>query len=289
MSIFHHSRNFSTGLVTGFMAAILTAIALIVAPIAASAATPSDGPIIVQSTTSTQNSGLYNHILPIYQDDTGHIVRVVAVGTGQAIKNAKNCDGDVLLVHSKADEDAFVAQGFGLRRQDVMYNDFVMIGPNADPADVKTSTSITEALRRIAASTATFISRGDDSGTHKAEQLFWQKANLDPRVASGQWYLETGQGMGSTLNVSIQLNGYVISDRSTWMGFGNHADHSIVFEGGNELFNQYGVIVVNPEKCPSVNINPAQTFADWIVSDKGQDAINSYNVNGHQVFFGNAK
>jgi tungstate transport system substrate-binding protein len=268
--------------------AILSAIAIIlmisVAGLA-SAATP----IILQSTTSTQNSGLYNHILPIYQDKTGNIVRVVAVGTGQAIKNAKNCDGDVLLVHSKADEEAFVAEGFGLERNDVMYNDFVIIGPDTDPAGIKSSANIVDALSRVASSKAKFISRGDNSGTHKAEQRFWQKTGFDPQGASGQWYLETGQGMGSTLNVSVQLDGYVISDRSTWMSFGNRGDHNIVFEGDVSLFNQYGVIVINPEKCPQVKIKQAKAFANWIISEQGQEAINSYRLNGHQVFFANAQ
>lgn len=245
--------------------------------------------VIIQSTTSTQNSGLYRHILPIYHDDTGLEVKVVAVGTGQAIKNAKNCDGDVLLVHSKADEDAFVAQGFGLKRHDVMYNDFIIIGPDQDPSNIRSSKSITDALNRIARHEAKFISRGDDSGTHKAERLFWQSTGFDLNTASGQWYLETGQGMGSTLNVAIQLDAYVLSDRATWLNFGNHASHRILFEGDAKLFNQYGVVVVNPEQCPSVNLHPAQAFAQWIVSDKGQAAINSYRINGEQVFFANAK
>ena len=250
---------------------------------------PTSGPIIVQSTTSTQNSGLYDHILPIYEAETGQSVRVVAVGTGQAIKNAKNCDGDVLLVHSKYDEEQFVREGFGLKRQDVMYNDFVIIGPKKDPAGVKTAASIIDALEKIAASTSKFISRGDDSGTHKAELRFWEETEINPMEASGQWYLETGQGMGGTLNVSVQLDGYVISDRSTWLAFGNRGNHTIVFEGDSTLFNQYGVIVVNPEKCPSVRLDQAQSFAQWITAPKGQAAINSYAVKGQQLFFANAE
>lgn len=247
-----------------------------------------DDAIIVQSTTSTQNSGLYDHILPIYAADTGHRVKVVAAGTGQAIKNASNCDGDVLLVHSKTDEDDFVSAGFGLARHDVMYNDFVIIGPATDPAGVTAATTITTALRAIAASRSKFVSRGDDSGTHKAEHRFWAKADLDPTGASGTWYIETGQGMGGTLNVAVQLDGYVLSDRSTWLTFGNRFHHRILFEGDADLFNQYGVIVVNPAACPSVNRQAAEDFAGWLTSPKGQRAINSYRVNGQQLFFGNA-
>ena len=245
--------------------------------------------IIVQSTTSTQNSGLYAHILPMYRADTGLTVKVVAAGTGQAIKNARNCDGDVLLVHSMADEEQFVDSGYGLRRHDVMYNDFIIIGPGDDPARIQDSASITDALNRIATARSKFVSRGDDSGTHKAEQRFWSQTTIDPDLSSGTWYIETGQGMGGTLNVAVQLNGYVISDRSTWLTFGNRFSHRILFEGDAELFNQYGVIVVNPERCPSVKFTEARRFAEWITSPKGQAAINSYRVNGQQLFFGNAR
>lgn len=246
-------------------------------------------PIIVQSTTSTQNSGLYGHILPLYEQDTGRTVRVVAVGTGQAIKNAKNCDGDVLLVHSQADEEAFVAQGFGLSRKDVMYNDFIVVGPKNDPASVKTSAHLNDVLSKISSTQSRFISRGDDSGTHKAELRFWAKANIDPSQFSGRWYLETGQGMGGTLNIAVQLNGYVIVDRSTWLSFGNREHHDIVFEGDANLFNQYGVIVINPQHCPSVQLEKAQSFARWLISPKGQAAIASYRINGQPLFFGNAE
>ena len=253
-----------------------------------SASSSQSGPIILQSTTSTQNSGLYDHILPLYQAQTGGQVRVVAVGTGQAIKNAKNCDGDVLLVHSKADEEQFVADGFGLKRVDVMYNDFVIVGPKDDPAQINTATSITTVLRQIYQSQSRFISRGDDSGTHKAERRLWQQAKIDPSAFSGRWYLETGQGMGGTLNIAVQLNSYVIADRSTWMAFGNREDHEILFQGDQHLFNQYGVIVVNPAHCPTVQYEKAQAFADWLISPKGQAAISSYRINGQQLFFGNA-
>jgi tungstate transport system substrate-binding protein len=246
-------------------------------------------PILVQSTTSTRNSGLYDYLIPIYTKATGKEVRIVAVGTGQAIKNARNCDGDVLIVHSKVDEEAFVAAGYGLKRRDLMYNDFVLIGPTDDPAGIRGSSNITEVLETIAQAQAKFVSRGDDSGTHKAELRFWKAANIDPKPASGTWYIEIGQGMGATLNVSVQINGYVISDRSTWEAFKNKGGHEILFEGDHRLFNQYGVIVVNPEKCNQVHAENAKLFAGWLVSSEGQQAINSYKVRGQQVFFANAK
>lgn len=245
--------------------------------------------IIVQSTTSTQNSGLYDYLLPLYQQQTANQVHVVAVGTGQAIKNAKNCDGDVLLVHSKADEEQFVASGFGVRRYDVMYNDFVILGPDEDPADIASASNIKQALSRIAASQNRFISRGDDSGTHKAELRFWRGADIAPAQQMGQYYLEAGQGMGATLNMAVQLGGYVISDRATWLAFGNRQNHNILFEGDRALYNQYGVTMVNPDKCPSTATELARIFVDWLISEAGQAAINSYNVNGQQLFFANAK
>ena len=246
-------------------------------------------PILVQSTTSTQNSGLYTYLLPIYTQATGEKVRVVAVGTGQAIKNARNCDGDVLIVHSKVDEEQFVNEGFGIVRHDLMYNDFVLIGPKDDPAGIRHSRTITDALTTIAEKQAKFVSRGDDSGTHKAEIRFWKMTDKNPLAHSGRWYIETGQGMGGTLNVTVQINGYVISDRSTWLAFGNKANHEIVFEGDPSIFNQYGVIAVNPQKCPMVRYDKAQTFIAWLLSEAGQQAINSYTVNGQQLFFANAR
>lgn len=246
-------------------------------------------PILVQSTTSTQNSGLYDYLLPLYKEATGNRVRIVAVGTGQAIKNARNCDGDVLIVHSKIDEEAFVAEGYGIARHDLMYNDFVLIGPKDDPAGVRGSDKITTALKAVASAETKFVSRGDDSGTHKAERRFWAMTDLNPDASSGRWYIETGQGMGGTLNVTVQVGGYVISDRSTWVAFQNKAGHQIVFEGDPSIFNQYGVIIVNPEKCPRVRLEAAQAFADWLLSPAGQAAINSYVVNGQQLFFANAK
>ena len=245
--------------------------------------------IIVQSTTSTKNSGLYDYILPKVESDTGITVNVVAVGTGQAIKNAQRCDGDVLLVHAKSSEEKFVQNGFGVKRSDLMYNDFVIVGPVSDPAGVNASNDVAMALKKIAAKEAIFASRGDDSGTHKAEIRLWKGSNIDPTTASGKWYRETGSGMGATLNAAVGMGAYAMTDRATWTKFGNKSDFQIHVQGDDRLFNQYGVILVNPEKCPSVNVNAGQQFIDWLLSDKGQDAIASYQVNGNQLFFPNAR
>ncbi|MEM0944377.1 MAG: substrate-binding domain-containing protein, partial [Pseudomonadota bacterium] len=206
--------------------------------------------IVLQSTTSTQNSGLYDHILPIFTETSGIEVRVVAVGTGQAIRNATNGDGDVLLVHAKAAEERFVAEGHGIARHDVMYNDFVLIGPEADPAGLAGRSDAVAALQRIAETGATFTSRGDDSGTHRAELRLWAEAGIDPTTASGTWYRETGSGMGATLNVGIAMEAYVLTDRATWIAFGNKGGHRVLVEGDSRLFNQYGVIQVSPERHP---------------------------------------
>ncbi|WP_317055373.1 substrate-binding domain-containing protein [Roseovarius rhodophyticola] len=244
--------------------------------------------IIVQSTTSTANSGLYDHLLPIFEGETSISVNVVAVGTGQAIKNAANCDGDVLLVHAKAAEEAFVAAGHGLARFDLMYNDFVLVGPATDPAAVRGMADVQEALKTIAKTDAPFASRGDDSGTHKKEMQLWAESGVDPRASSGTWYRETGSGMGATLNVGVGMAAYVMTDRATWLSFGNKGDFEVLVEGDPDLFNQYGVIVVNPEHCPNVQLESAQTFVDWLLSDEGQDAIGAYEQNGAQLFFPNA-
>nr|WP_253799262.1 substrate-binding domain-containing protein [Rhodovulum sp. P5] len=244
--------------------------------------------IIVQSTTSTANSGLYDYILPIFQDKTGIKVHVVAVGTGQAIRNAANCDGDVLLVHAKPAEEKFVADGGGVARTDLMYNDFVIVGPAADPAGVAGMTEVRQALRKIAGSGALFASRGDDSGTHKKEMALWSETGIDPTAASGTWYRETGSGMGATLNTGIGMGAYVMTDRATWISFGNKQDYAVLVEGDEELFNQYGVILVNPAKCPSVNAEEGQAFIDWLLSDDGQTSIAAYKVSGQQLFFPNA-
>jgi len=246
-------------------------------------------PIIVQSTTSTKNSGLYDHILPIVKEDTGITVNVVAVGTGQAIKNAQRCDGDVLLVHAKSSEEKFVAQGFGVKRSDLMYNDFIIVGPNNDPAGVQGSKDVSKSLSDIASNRALFVSRGDDSGTHKAELRLWQESGVDPASASGLWYRETGAGMGATLNTAVGMGAYAMTDRATWTKFGNKGDFKIHVEGDARLFNQYGVILVNPKNCPHVKTSAGQQFIDWLLSDRGQLTIGSYQVNGNQLFFPNAK
>ena len=248
----------------------------------------SESAILVQSTTSTANSGLYDHILPIFTAKTGIAVNVVAVGTGQAIRNAQNCDGDVLLVHAKAAEEAFVSDGYGVSRADVMYNDFVFVGPASDPANVSGGDDARAALSAISEAEALFVSRGDESGTHKKEMSLWATTNVDPTVASGTWYRETGSGMGATLNAGVGMSAYVMTDRATWISFGNKNDFEIVVEGDTALFNQYGVILVNPERCPSVNAEGGQMFIDWLLSDDGQSAIGTYMRDGQQLFFPNA-
>ncbi len=245
--------------------------------------------IILQSTTSTENSGLLDFILPVFTAKTGIDVRVVAVGTGQAIKNAQNGDGDVLLVHSKADEEKFVTEGYGVERLDVMYNDFVVVGPAADPAKVAGGKDAIAALKKIAEAKAPFVSRGDDSGTHKAEMKLWKSASVDANAASGTWYREAGQGMGATLNMAASMGAYVLSDRATWSSFKNRADLKVVLEGDPPLHNPYGVILVNPAKHPNVKAKEGQAFVDWIVSSDGQAAIAAFKINGEQQFFPSAK
>lgn len=248
-----------------------------------------DSFIVLQSTTSTRNSGLFDYLLPLYEAHAGVEVRAVAVGTGQALKNARNGDGDVLLVHAKPAEEAFVAAGFGIERFDLMYNDFVIVGPAADPAGINGSRDAVAALTAIAGIGATFASRGDDSGTHKKELALWQAAGVDPAVASGAWYRETGSGMGATLNVATGTNGYCLTDRATWISFANKQDFRIHVEGDPQLFNQYGLIVVNPKMHPRVKYAAAQAFVDWLLSDAGQDAIAAFRVDGKQLFYPNAK
>ncbi len=247
-----------------------------------------DNFIVLQSTTSTKNSGLYEHILPNFTEQTGIEVRVVAVGTGQALQNARNGDGDVLLVHSKTDEEAFVAEGYGVKRLDVMYNDFVLIGPEGDPAKVAGQTSPAEALGRIAKAGVPFASRGDNSGTHKKELLLWHSAGVDPKEHSGQWYREMGSGMGPTINAAVEMGAYTLTDRGTWISFKNKGRHRIVLEGDTGLFNQYAVIRISPEKHPHVRTKLAQTFIDWLVGPDGQAAIGAYRMDGKQLFFPNA-
>lgn len=244
--------------------------------------------ILVQSTTSTQNSGLFDHILPLFTEATGIEVRVVAVGTGQAIQNAANGDGDVLFVHARPAEEKFVADGDGVERFDVMYNDFVVVGPPADPAGIAGSSDAVEAFARIAEAKAPFASRGDDSGTHKAERALWSETGVDVAAASGDWYRETGSGMGATLNTGTAMGAYVLTDRATWIAFENKGDFEIAVEGDPRLFNQYGIILVNPEKHPNVKADLGQQFIDWVLSEEGQAAIAGFEIGGQQLFFPNA-
>jgi len=245
--------------------------------------------LLVQSTTSTANSGLYDYLLPMFKAKTGIRVDVVAVGTGQAIKNAMNGDGDVLLVHAKPAEEQFVADGYGVERFDVMYNDFVIVGPAADPAEIKGMPDAKAALKKIAESQSIVVSRGDNSGTHKKEKALWKAAGIDPTGASGTWYREIGSGMGATLNTAAGMSAYTLTDRATWISFKNRGDLRILSEGDPDLFNQYGIILVSPAKYPSVKGKEGQAFIDWILSDEGQNAIASYKLAGQQLFFPNAR
>jgi tungstate transport system substrate-binding protein len=244
--------------------------------------------IILQSTTSTANSGLYDALLPGFTDKTGIRVNVVAVGTGQAIKNAMNGDGDVLLVHAKAAEEEFVAAGYGIQRFDVMYNDFVIVGPPADPAGIGGMDDAAGALARIAAMEIPFASRGDNSGTQKKEMALWKNAEIDPGAHSGGWYRETGSGMGATLNTAVGMGAYTMTDRGTWISFKNKGGYRILVEGDDALFNQYGVTLVNPRKHANVRAAEGQAFIDWILSQEGQQAIAAYELDGRQLFFPNA-
>jgi tungstate transport system substrate-binding protein len=268
---------------------ITTMVALLLVGLFARPAAAAERFITVASTTSTENSGLFNAILPKFQQATGIQVRVVAVGTGQALKNAERGDADVLFVHHKPSEEAFVTQGFGVERRDVMYNDYVLLGPREDPAGVHGSKDVVAALAQIAAKRAPFVSRGDDSGTHKLELSLWEAAGVDVKRASGTWYRESGAGMGATLNVARGLNGYTISDRGTWVSFKNKGGLTTLVEGDARLFNQYGVILVNPTKHPHVKAQDGQAFIDWLVSDQGQQAIAEFRIEGEPLFFPNAR
>jgi len=254
---------------------------------AAAPATAADKFIVVQSTTSTQNSGLFDFILPMFTKKTGIEVRVVAVGTGQALKNARNGDGDVLLVHAKPAEEKFIADGFGVKRFDVMYNDFVIVGPEKDPAGVNGMKDARASLQKIAKSEAAFASRGDDSGTHKKEKALWKTAGVDPSKASGGWYRETGSGMGATLNTAVGMGAYALTDRATWIAFKNKGNFKIHVEGDKNLFNQYGVMLVNPKKHAKVKATEGQVFIDWLIGPEGQAAIAKYKRDGQQLFFPN--
>ncbi|GAA0307414.1 substrate-binding domain-containing protein [Rhodovulum strictum] len=242
--------------------------------------------ITVASTTSTENSGLFGHILPIFQEETGIEVRVVSQGTGQALETGRRGDADVVFVHARAQEEQFVAEGYGVQRFDVMYNDFVIVGPGDDPAGLRNATDASAAMAAIAGAGASFASRGDDSGTHAAEKNLWAAAGIEP---AGGWYLSTGSGMGATLNTAAQVPAYALTDRGTWLSFENRGDLEIVFEGDPVLFNPYGIILVNPERHPHVKAEQGQAFIDWIISDAGQAAIASFQIGGEQLFFPNAE
>jgi tungstate transport system substrate-binding protein len=243
--------------------------------------------IIVASTTSTQDSGLFGYLLPLFKQKTGIDAKVVAQGTGQALDTARRGDADVVFVHAKTAEEKFLAEGFGVRRYPVMYNDFVLIGPRDDPAGLN-GTDIVAALQTIKRKTAPFISRADRSGTHVAEIGLWRDAGIDIATTKGRWYREIGQGMGAALNMAAALNAYVLSDRGTWLAFKNRGDLAILVEGDKRLFNQYGVMLVNPVKHPSVKKELGQQFIGWLISPEGQNAIAGYKINGQQLFYPNA-
>ncbi|NMG14815.1 substrate-binding domain-containing protein [Aromatoleum bremense] len=264
---------------------LLTAFACVLGLAAAHAG---DRFIIVSSTTSTEQSGLFGHILPAFEQQSGIEVRVVALGTGQALDTARRGDADVVFVHDRAAEEKFVAEGHGVGRRDVMYNDFVLVGPKSDPAKVAGGRDIVAALKKIEAAQAPFVSRGDKSGTHAAELRLWKLAGIDIEQAKGPWYRDSGSGMGPALNMAASLGAYLLADRGTWLSFRNRQDLAIVVEGDQRLFNQYGVILVNPAKHPHVKRELGQQFIDWIVSPAGQQAIAAYRIGGEQLFFPNA-
>jgi tungstate transport system substrate-binding protein len=243
--------------------------------------------IVMASTTSTEQSGLFGHLLPAFKQASGIDVRVVALGTGQALDSARRGDADIVFVHDQVAEEKFVADGFGLKRLPVMYNDFVIIGPKADPAGTR-GADVAAALTRIAASGAPFVSRGDKSGTHAAELRFWKTAGIDVATARPKGYQECGCGMGPALNIASSTGAYVLADRGTWLNFKNRGDLSVLVEGDKRLFNQYGVMVVSPARHPHVKAELARQFADWIVSPAGQAVIASYRIAGEQLFFPNA-
>ncbi len=244
--------------------------------------------ITVASTTSTEQSGLFKHLLPAFEKDTGIKVRVIAQGTGQALATGQRGDADVLFVHDRVAEEKFVAAGYGVKRQEVMYNDFVLIGPRGDPARAG-GHDILEGLRRVAAAKAPFVSRGDKSGTHAAELRYWKSAGVDLEAKKGDWYRDTGSGMGPALNTASSMNAYILSDRGTWLNFRNRGELGIIVEGDKSLFNQYGVILVNPAKHPHIKVADGQKFIDWLVSGVGQRTIADYKIGGEQLFFPNAK
>jgi tungstate transport system substrate-binding protein len=271
----------------GLIASCGLASLLLVASANAPTAQSADRFITVSSTTSTTDSGLFNHLLPLFKAKGGIDVRVVSQGTGQALDTGRRGDADVVFVHTRAQEMKFVADGFGTERRPVMYNDFVLIGPKADPAKIKGSGDVSAALKAIAASAIPFVSRGDNSGTHSAELNLWKLSRVELAASKGPWYREVGQGMGAALNIAGAMGAYVLCDRATWINFKNRGDLEIVVEGDQRLFNQYGVILVNPVKHPHVKAAEGQSFIDWLVSGEGQRAIAGYKINGQQLFFPN--
>jgi tungstate transport system substrate-binding protein len=262
-------------------------VALLLA-VVAFAAHAQDRFIVVASTTSTEQSGLFGYLLPIFEKKTGIQVRVVALGTGQALDLARRGDADVVFVHARAAEDKFMAEGQGVKRYPVMYNDFVLIGPKSDPAKIAGGKDILEALKKIQADQAPFVSRGDRSGTHMAELDLWKAAGIDIDKTKGAWYRDTGQGMGPALNTASSMNAYLLADRGTWLAFKNRGDLAILVEGDKRLYNQYGVMLVNPDKHPTVKRDLGQAFVDWVISPEGQKAIADYKIGGEQLFFPNA-
>ena len=250
---------------------------------------PGKSALLIQSTTSTKNSGFFDYILPIVQDKTGLVANVVAVGTGAAIKNAEKCNGDLLIVHAKEREEDFVKAGFGLNRKNLMYNDFIIVGPSKDPIGLSSSETIKEAFEQIATQKYPFVSRGDDSGTNIREQDLWKLTHVQPKMFSGLWYLEMGAGMGTTLNAGIELNAYIFTDRATWISFKNKQDYKILFEGDPKLLNQYGIISVSPINCPSTKINETNKLINWMTSEDGQNAIKKFYIDGQQLFFPNSQ
>ena len=245
--------------------------------------------IVVASTTSTENSGLYSFVLPRFSEQTGIEVRVVAVGTGQALYIAQNGDADVLLVHHRPSEDQFISQGYGVTRYDLMYNDYILVGPRDDPASVLSAANVIGAVQRIATNKSLFISRGDDSGTHKKELELWNQSGIDTTKVGNGWYQETGRGMGGTLNMASALDAYTLSDRATWLKFGNKGRLDILFQSDPPLFNPYGIILVNPDKHPHIKTRDGQTFIEWMLSEVGQTLIADYRILGQQAFFPTAK
>ena len=241
--------------------------------------------ITIQSTTSTRDSGLYKYLLPKYPNFNDVQIKLIAVGTGQAIINAQNCDGNILIVHDKDREDKFMTNGYGSSRYNIMYNDFVVVGPKKDVANIQGSESILEVFSKIYSKKHIFISRSDSSGTHSAEMSIWENIALDPTISSGKWYLESGQGMGPSLNIAISLNGYIFSDRSSWLRFNNKGDHIILYSNPIELKNSYSMILVNHDKCKNLDLKPARDLYDWLKTDEAASLINGYKIKGQQVFY----